>query len=73
MSWLKKKLILTRSQRSTYLRLISYLKPYLGRLFAAIACMSISSLLAVLPPWLLKNIVDDVLIQKNLFLLHFWP
>ena len=71
MSWLKKKLILTRSQRSTYLRLISYLKPYLGRLFAAIACMSISSLLAVLPPWLLKNIVDDVLIQKNLFLLHF--
>ena len=71
MSWLKKKLILTRSQRSTYLRLISYLKPYLGRLFDAIACMAISSLLAVLPPWLLKNIVDDVLIQKNLFLLHF--
>jgi subfamily B ATP-binding cassette protein MsbA len=27
--------------------------------------------MAVLPPWLLKNIVDDVLIRKDLFMLNF--
>lgn len=66
-----KKPNLRKAQKSIYLRLISYLKPYVGRLFAAMACMAISSILAVLPPWLLKNIVDDVLIQKNLLMLNF--
>ncbi|HHZ04254.1 ABC transporter ATP-binding protein, partial [Acetomicrobium hydrogeniformans] len=56
---------------NTYMRLVRYLRPYLGRLFAAIACMTLSSIMAVLPPWLLKNIVDDVLIRKDLFMLNF--
>lgn len=56
---------------NTYMRLVRYLRPYLGRLFAAIACMALSSIMAVLPPWLLKNIVDDVLIRKDLFMLNF--
>ena len=70
MSRLKDK-FLNVASGNTYMRLVRYLRPYLGRLFAAIACMTLSSIMAVLPPWLLKNIVDDVLIQKDLFMLNF--
>lgn len=70
MSRLKDK-FLNVASGNIYLRLVRYLRPYLGRLFAAIACMALSSIMAVLPPWLLKNIVDDVLIRKDLFMLNF--
>ncbi|MDR3333063.1 MAG: ABC transporter ATP-binding protein/permease [Synergistaceae bacterium] len=48
-----------------YLRLLSYCRPYLARLTAAIMCMALSALFGVIPPWLIKNVVDDVLIAGD--------
>ena len=50
---------------SSYIRLLGYCKPYKMRLAAALACMILSSVFGIIPPWLIKNIVDDVLINKE--------
>ena len=50
---------------SSYIRLLGYCKPYKNRLAAALACMILSSIFGIIPPWLIKNIVDDVLINKE--------
>lgn len=50
---------------SSYIRLLGYCKPYKKRLAAALACMILSSIFGIVPPWLIKNIVDDVLINKE--------
>lgn len=50
---------------SSYIRLLIYCKPYKIRLAAALACMILSSVFGIIPPWLIKNIVDDVLINKE--------
>ncbi len=58
--------------RSSFLRLIAYVKPYMSRLFVAFVAVFITSILSIIPPWLLKYVVDDVLIKKQkhiLFLL----
>ncbi|MDL2264036.1 ABC transporter ATP-binding protein, partial [Synergistaceae bacterium OttesenSCG-928-I11] len=48
-----------------YLRVLAYCKPYLGRLGAALSCMALSALFGIAPPWLIKNVVDDVLIRGD--------
>ncbi len=53
-----------------YRRVLSYALPYRRRLFLALLCMLIVSCCAVIPPWLMKNVVDDVLIRKDLFMLN---
>lgn len=50
---------------SSYIRLLGYCKPYKTRLAAALACMTLSAIFGIIPPWLIKNIVDDVLINKE--------
>ena len=50
---------------SSYIRLLGYCKPYKMRLAVALACMILSSVFGIIPPWLIKNIVDDVLINKE--------
>ena len=50
---------------SSYIRLLSYCKPYKMRLAAALACMVLSAIFGIIPPWLIKNVVDDVLINKE--------
>ena len=50
--------------------LFSYTKKYWKKLFLAILFMFCSSGLNVLPPYLFKSIVDDVLISKNIFMLN---
>jgi subfamily B ATP-binding cassette protein MsbA len=47
------------------LRVLAYCKPYLDRLGAALCCMALSALFGIIPPWLIKNVVDDVLIKGN--------
>ncbi len=51
---------------SSYIRILGYAHPYMTRLLAALFCMLISSACNVAPPWLLKNVVDDVLIKGDL-------
>ena len=51
-------------------RLAAYAAPYRYRLAGAVFFMLASSGLNILPPWLFKSVVDDVLISKNLFALN---
>ncbi len=56
--------------RSVYGRFLVHGLPYTRRLAAALVCMVLSSACAVVAPWLLKNIVDDVLISRNMLVLN---
>ena len=48
----------------------SYTRPHYLKIFLAMIFMLASSGLNVLPPYLFKSIVDDVLISKNIFMLN---
>ena len=50
--------------------LYSYTKKYFTKIFLAIIFMLCSSGLNILPPYLFKTVVDDVLISKNIFMLN---
>ncbi|MGI6251860.1 MAG: ABC transporter ATP-binding protein [Aminivibrio sp.] len=63
----------TEKKRSIFARLAASARPYRRRFFAAILCMIAASACNVVPPWLLKNVVDDVLIDKNLVMLNILP
>ncbi len=54
----------------SYFRLLKYCLPYKKRLAYAIFCMVLSAIFGIIPPWLIKNVVDDVLIQKKLYMLN---
>jgi subfamily B ATP-binding cassette protein MsbA len=60
-----------KGKKGIYARLLAYGKPYIPRLFSAMGCMVVASACNVVAPWLLKNIVDDVLINKNMLMLNF--
>ncbi len=53
-----------------YLRLLAYAVPYRKRAFWAFICMVGAALFSVIPPWLMKNVVDDVLIGRRLGVLN---
>jgi len=55
---------------ASYIRLLCYCKPYKIRLAVALFCMVMSALFGIIPPWLIKNIVDDVLIKKQMGMLN---
>lgn len=50
--------------------ILSYTRPHYLKIFLAMLFMLASSGLNVLPPYLFKSIVDDVLISKNIFMLN---
>ena len=50
--------------------LYSYIRKYLPQLFLAMLFMLASSTLNVIPPYLFKTVVDDVLISRNIFMLN---
>lgn len=50
--------------------ILAYTKPHYLKIFLAMIFMLASSGLNVLPPYLFKSIVDDVLISKNIFMLN---
>lgn len=54
----------------SYLRLLKYCVPYKNRLAVALVCMLLAAMLSIIPPWLLKNVVDDVLINKQMSTLN---
>lgn len=59
-----------KAARATYLRLLSYCKPYKVRLTTALVCMILSATFGIMPPWLIKNVVDDVLIKQQTGMLN---
>jgi len=54
----------------SYLRLLKYFRPYIGVLAASIICLLIATGANLILPWIVKNVVDKVLIDKNIFLLN---
>ena len=53
-----------------FLRLSKYVRKYWAKLFLAVIFMILSASLNVLPPYLFKNVVDDVLFSRDLFMLN---
>lgn len=50
----------------TFLRLLFYIKPYRGKLVIAFILAAGVTILGLLPPYLLKIIIDEVIIKKDL-------
>ncbi|MDR2523115.1 MAG: ABC transporter ATP-binding protein/permease [Synergistaceae bacterium] len=56
--------------KKTSFRLAGYLRPYRKPFLGALFCIAAVSVLNVLPPWLFKSVVDDVLISKDTTILN---
>ncbi len=54
---------------TSYIRLLKYCWPYRVRLLWGVICMVLGALASITPPWLIKNVVDDVLIKGDSSLL----
>lgn len=54
----------------TYKRLLGYIRPYHKRLALGIFCMIIAALAYVAVPWILKNVIDKVLTNKDMHSLN---
>ncbi|MCC8185505.1 ABC transporter ATP-binding protein [Cloacibacillus porcorum] len=59
-----------KNEWSSYLRVLKYCIPYKKLLIYAVICMALSAIAAITPPWLIKNVVDDVLIRKETYMLN---
>lgn len=53
-----------------YLRLLKYIRPYMHRLMMAILCTVMASACNLYLPWIIKDTVDKVLVQKDTFMLY---
>lgn len=53
-----------------YKRLIYYMKPYLRRLAVAIICMVVAAGCNLYVPWIIKDMIDKVLMEKDMLLLN---
>lgn len=54
----------------SYKRLLVYVRPYIGRLIFGLICMIIAAAAYLVVPWLIKNVVDEVLQAKDLAMLN---
>lgn len=53
-----------------YLRLLQYVRPYLPRFIAAIVCILVASGTNLVLPWIIQNVIDDVLTAKDMYKLN---
>ena len=53
-----------------YIRLLKYIKPYLQRMFVAIFCIILAASANLYVPWILRDIIDEVLTTKNMSMLN---
>lgn len=54
----------------SYKRLLRFILPYKKRLVVAIICMALSGASNVVVPWLIKDVIDKVLANKDIFTLN---
>lgn len=54
----------------SYRRLLVFVKPYVPRLLLSLLCMILASATNVVVPWLIKDVIDKVLTDKDLFTLN---
>lgn len=55
---------------NTYLRLLQYVKPYMLRLVAAIICIILAAAGNLAVPWIIKDVIDEVLTNKDVVMLN---
>ena len=55
---------------SLYLRILSYIKPYLPRLITAAICTVLAAAGNLYVPWIIKDVIDSVLAEKNAEMLN---
>lgn len=53
-----------------YLRLLAYIKPYKKRLAAAMVCIIMAAGANLYLPWIIKDMIDDVLMSKDMLMLN---
>lgn len=53
-----------------YLRLLNYVRPYLPRLILAVLCTCLAAGCNLYLPWIIKDVVDNVLVQKDVRMLY---
>ena len=53
-----------------YLRLLKYIKPYVKRLVVAIVCIILAASANLYVPWIIKDIIDKVLANKDMTMLN---
>lgn len=55
---------------NVYLRLLKYIKPYLFRVGVAIVCIIMAAAANLYVPWIIKDVIDEVLTAKDMTLLN---
>lgn len=53
-----------------YLRLLRYLKPYIPKTLMAVGCMILATTASLYVPWIVRDIIDGVLVNKDAVLLN---
>lgn len=56
---------------TVYLRLMSYIKPYFTRLVLAIFCIIMATGGNLYVPWIIRDVIDKVLTNKDMTMLNF--
>jgi subfamily B ATP-binding cassette protein MsbA len=55
---------------SLYLRLLKYVKPYSFRIGIALICIIMAAAANLYVPWIIKDVIDDVLAAKDMVMLN---
>jgi subfamily B ATP-binding cassette protein HlyB/CyaB len=63
-------LVQTAAARSPWLRFVGYLKPYKKILLHLFLATFVIQMLGIVPPMIIQNILDGVVVHQNLSLLH---
>jgi len=58
------------SSMAVYLRLLRYLRPYIPQTAMAIACMLLATSASLYVPWIVRDVIDGVLVNKDIRLLN---
>ena len=56
---------------TVYLRLLAFVRPYIPRVIVAIICILLAAAGNLVVPWVIKDVIDKVLINKDVQALHF--
>ena len=55
---------------AVYLRLLRYLRPYIPQTIMAVACMLLATSASLYVPWIVRDVIDGVLVNKDVLLLN---
>jgi subfamily B ATP-binding cassette protein MsbA len=58
------------SSAKIYLRLLQYLRPYIPKTMMAVACMILATSASLYVPWIVRDVIDGVLVNKDKALLN---